>query len=653
MAEIFDNLLGGHGGAGLDESNVHVSVVGGPSGGERILSIDIGGPREFHHFALQQVFLPNSDYQLAPPAFARRSAPRSNQARHLGQHSLLTDNTEAGRRGGRGDFMGGSRHRHRAGREGADFNDWVQSLEDMIGNGAGQLLEQVFGNMPAMNASTGPLAAIANRPPTDTRNPVDLLQNLISGLNRGTAGSRHRHIHQADHRPASANIEMQLVTEAINNTLPNPPTTTDRWSDESAIFSGGLQASERISIIAKRVNAILLPEKQRRDQEQREKDAKEREERDREIREREEKEAAEAVRKAAEEQTAINQSRDAEMSTNTAGEQTEAVQAPVQAPQGSEIPQTPVNAGAATGERLSWRERIERRRQAQAAQGSDHQGIVGAADGTPSVPQGSSLRDSLLDRANGGDLAEVLDLAARLSAAGPASSSNLQGGENHSTAPVDAAPDVHMDREESAVAADEPTVGDTTEQVGEESQASAPLAGPSTAPERITIQVRGNTIDITDTGIDPTFLEALPDDMREEVLNQHFRETRAAAAPTTQSAPTSINAEFLDALPPELRAEVLAQEALEAARVRAAAAAAAAPAPQATTEAGAGTQEEGAAPPVAAEPAEMDPVAFLASLDPHLRQTVLMEQGEDMLTALPPDMLEECVSGTQYRTSFC
>lgn len=53
MAEIFDNLLGGHGGAGLDDSNVHVSVVGGPSGGERILSIDIGGPRESYHFALQ------------------------------------------------------------------------------------------------------------------------------------------------------------------------------------------------------------------------------------------------------------------------------------------------------------------------------------------------------------------------------------------------------------------------------------------------------------------------------------------------------------------------------------------------------------------------------------------------------------------------
>lgn len=44
VADIFDNLLGGHSGTALNE-NVHVSVVGGPTGGEHILSIDIGGPR--------------------------------------------------------------------------------------------------------------------------------------------------------------------------------------------------------------------------------------------------------------------------------------------------------------------------------------------------------------------------------------------------------------------------------------------------------------------------------------------------------------------------------------------------------------------------------------------------------------------------------
>ncbi|KAK0559827.1 E3 ubiquitin-protein ligase tom1 [Tilletia horrida] len=73
--------------------------------------------------------------------------------------------------------------------------------------------------------------------------------------------------------------------------------------------------------------------------------------------------------------------------------------------------------------------------------------------------------------------------------------------------------------------------------------------------------------DITDTGIDPTFLEALPDEMREEVLNQHFRERRAAAT-TAAAANSNIAPEFLEALPPEIRAEVIQQEQLENARRR-------------------------------------------------------------------------------------
>lgn len=38
---------------------------------------------------------------------------------------------------------------------------------------------------------------------------------------------------------------------------------------------------------------------------------------------------------------------------------------------------------------------------------------------------------------------------------------------------------------------------------------------------------------------------------------------------------------------------------------------------------------------------ELDPATFLASLDPQLRQTVLLEQGEEMIGGLPPDLLAE------------
>lgn len=88
--------------------------------------------------------------------------------------------------------------------------------------------------------------------------------------------------------------------------------------------------------------------------------------------------------------------------------------------------------------------------------------------------------------------------------------------------------------------------------------ASSTEAGPSSstepgstsAPERITVMIHGSAVDITDTGIDPDFLEALPDDMREEVLNQHVRDQRAARV--ERPADSQISSEFLDALPPRV-----------------------------------------------------------------------------------------------------
>ncbi|KAG5651874.1 hypothetical protein H0H81_007094 [Sphagnurus paluster] len=146
-------------------------------------------------------------------------------------------------------------------------------------------------------------------------------------------------------------------------------------------------------------------------------------------------------------------------------------------------------------------------------------------------------------------------------------------------------------------------------------------AGPSTQPassaapapvERITVMIHGSLVDITETGIDPTFLEALPDDMREEVLNQHVRDQRAARV--ERPADSQISSEFLDALPPEIRAEIIQQEAIQRAR----------------------------APPAApGVPAEIDNASFLASLDPTLRQTVLMEQDEGFIQSLPSHILAE------------
>lgn len=139
------------------------------------------------------------------------------------------------------------------------------------------------------------------------------------------------------------------------------------------------------------------------------------------------------------------------------------------------------------------------------------------------------------------------------------------------------------------------------------------------AHPRVTVLVHGNPVDITDTGIDVTFLEALPDDMREEIINQHFRErstTRVEPAPDSQISP-----EFLDALPPDIRDEILRQEAADRRRREP---------PQAVQQPGG-----------AAGPSDIDTADFLASLDPSLRQAVLMEQDEGFLQTLPSNLLAD------------
>ncbi|KAI0305409.1 hypothetical protein B0F90DRAFT_1815046 [Multifurca ochricompacta] len=181
---------------------------------------------------------------------------------------------------------------------------------------------------------------------------------------------------------------------------------------------------------------------------------------------------------------------------------------------------------------------------------------------------------------------------------------------------LDATPESNSANEQDAID-DAGTTDTTTAQEGPGSGEP----GPATRPERITVMVHGSPVDITDTGIDPTFLEALPDDMREEVVNQHIRDQQAARM--ERPPDSQISAEFLDALPPEIRAEILHQERIEQARRRAeerVVASSADPAPA---------------------PVEMDPASFIASLDPQLRQDVLMDQDEGFIQTLPSHIIAE------------
>lgn len=158
---------------------------------------------------------------------------------------------------------------------------------------------------------------------------------------------------------------------------------------------------------------------------------------------------------------------------------------------------------------------------------------------------------------------------------------------------------------------------------GVEAESSVDPAAP--AQPRVTTTIRGRELDITHLGIDLEYLDALPDDMREEVIMQQFAEQRSQEVQSGD--PTSeINRDFLDALPPDIQQELIRSEAADRrrrerdeARRRAAASGAAGPA-------GAG---------------DMDNADFFATLPAALRQNILMEADDAMLREMPDQWASE------------
>lgn len=135
--------------------------------------------------------------------------------------------------------------------------------------------------------------------------------------------------------------------------------------------------------------------------------------------------------------------------------------------------------------------------------------------------------------------------------------------------------------------------------------------------------IRGEQVDITELGIDPDYLEALPEEFREEVIAQTVSSRRAEAreAPRGTGEQTEIFQEFLDALPEEIREEIVRQEDLERRR-------------RDREEARRRASAAGQAP----EAQDMDPASILLTFPPALREQVLMEQGPEIIDSLPPDL---------------
>jgi E3 ubiquitin-protein ligase HUWE1 len=111
--------------------------------------------------------------------------------------------------------------------------------------------------------------------------------------------------------------------------------------------------------------------------------------------------------------------------------------------------------------------------------------------------------------------------------------------------------------------------------------------------------------------IDPTFLEALPEDLRAEVLASQQAQS-VQPPPFVPPQMDDIDPEFLAALPPEIQAEVLAQQ--RAQRLA--------------------QQAQG-------QPVDMDNASIIATFPAELREEVLLTSSEAVLSALPSPLLAE------------
>ncbi|CAK9440605.1 uncharacterized protein LODBEIA_P46400 [Lodderomyces beijingensis] len=87
----------------------------------------------------------------------------------------------------------------------------------------------------------------------------------------------------------------------------------------------------------------------------------------------------------------------------------------------------------------------------------------------------------------------------------------------------------------------------------EENAANAPSREP------VFVRIGDRDVDISGTDIDRDYIEALPEDMREEVLASYVRERRANASTSTSDS-REIDPDFLNALPGNIRDEILQQE---------------------------------------------------------------------------------------------
>ncbi|GAA5969495.1 hypothetical protein JCM11641_008133 [Rhodosporidiobolus odoratus] len=448
-------------------------------------------------------------------------------------------------------------------RDSPAYQEWVRSVEQMLGPGGVNTLQEVLGSHGLSHLSGPDQLRIQLAPGPDGGMAVviDPSPGLRAAQAQASQDSAHRHTSSSN--PNSARSVARQLSERLNAASAFlPMQTNQRWQEEGRILQGCVLVAERVARLVNHVvNALHAPAREearvqkKKAEEQRKKDEeverleeekrrKEEEEEEQEKKEEEKRQKEEEERKKREEEAAAERQRQE---------------------------QEAANAAAASAMEVDNAEAEE-------------------------MPQ---------------DVAEVVSLAQSLAAglAVPSTSSSTPGDISRQPTPST-----------SSAQAGSSTAETTAGRVEDESmEAVAGDAGDGSPAERVTVLVFGEEVDITGMGIDREFLEALPDDMREDVIAQHVHETSRSAQRPAAPVPAAINSEFLDALPSNVRADVVRQEAATQRRQQPSASG---PASASGSGSGSGSRAEGQ-PAAAAGQVDLDPGSFLSTLDPALRSAVL------------------------------
>ncbi|KAI8460869.1 hypothetical protein BY996DRAFT_6429551 [Phakopsora pachyrhizi] len=533
-------------------------------------------------------------HQATDNVFGRTRGGQQNAG--ISTHPLLVEDSTAPTRGD-----GLNRSQRRMDIRSGSVDQWINAIENLLGGGAGQLIEQILGNVAYgqrpihIDLGQGPngpsLGGVVIDPQRGVVMPVGP-QGLQAPISQTTPTSR---------------LDRHLADRVAGQTL-MPLATLPRWSEEARVFHQTTSASENPTKIQRAVLALLVPRAK--------KIAKE------EVIEKD-KQA-----KLAHEKRSISEQRTESSTTATENLPDDGA---LSATQGLDTEN--MEEAASSGLTLLPPELPDPNSDSTATRAPTEDSEM--HDGT--AESGTAINESTMqDNGVQDDVAEVMNLARQLAAriggsAEGQSDSSQTGSEAHSNS-----------QSHVQAGTDNQTTPAVNPSLQQNSTDDAPIAASSSnveivaegtssnaAPERVTIMISGAEVDITDTGIDPTFLEALPDDMREEVLNQHFREQRPAREELSVPVPSSISTDFLDALPPEIRAEVIRSEVAAEERRRREE-----DLERRNTTSGSATRALSAS-------ADLDPATFLASLDPTLREAVLLDQDEGFISTLPRNILAE------------